>query len=130
MPPVSPIIFLAMGVAMVDAARSTMLSKDARTVVAEAALADDIAVVVSGLSAQTGAKEPIVSADVAAEDISKEEGASKGKLIHAAQAFSAASTMWDADEEKVVDRALASAMESPSTLGRPDRTLPLLAKSA
>ena len=118
------------GVALVAASRFDLSKKYARALAAEEALADDIASLISSQSSATATAEPLVSADVSADDISQEEGITKEKLVNAAQSFNAASNLWDTDEEKAVDSALASAMKSPSTLGRPDRSLPLLAKSS
>lgn len=42
----------------------------------------------------------------------------------ASKSFNAAASTGDTDEEKAIDSALASAMESPSKLGKPDRSLP------
>jgi hypothetical protein len=120
------IFVLLVGVVLCGASRHAVLDRDG---LGEASLAADIAEVVSEQSSSADAAAPVVSPDVSAEEISKEEGASKEKLIHAAESFNAVSSMGDTDEEKAVDKALATAMESPSTLGRPDRSLPLFARS-
>jgi hypothetical protein len=118
--------FLLVGVAFCSSSRLAVVGEDAS---GEAALAADIAEVVSEQSSSADAATPLVSPVVPAEEISKEEEASKEKLIHAAESFNAASGMWDTDEEKAVDKALAVAMASPSTLGRPDRSLPLFSRT-
>ena len=74
-------LLVVMWLTLAVATRHMLLSQEVPALAAESALADDIAAVVSGQSPTASTGEPIVSADVAGEEVSKEEGASKGKLI-------------------------------------------------